>query len=687
MSQWPPVQSKVGAPRASRAFELVTDKTPTGHQPQAIETLVEGLNEGVKHQTLLGITGSGKTFTMANVVQQVQRPTLVLAPNKTLAAQLYAEFRELFPHNAVEYFVSYYDYYQPEAYVPSSDTYIEKDSLINDAIDRLRHAATRSLLERRDVLIVASVSCIYGIGSAEAYEGMLLQLEQGQEIPRRDILRKLVEIQYERNEADFHRGTFRARGDVIDIFPAYEDDIAIRIELFGDEVDEIYTFDPLRGARLDELDKVAIYPASHYVTPKEKLERAIEGIESELTERLSYLKGRDMLLEAQRLEQRTRFDLEMMREIGRCKGIENYSRHLSGRDPGQPPPTLLEYFPKDWLLIVDESHIAIPQVGAMYKGDRSRKSTLVDFGFRLPSAMDNRPLQFEEFEQMVHQVVYVSATPGDYELGKSGDHTVEQIIRPTGLLDPTIEIVPAKVQVDDVFERIRQTVSRGFRVLITVMTKRMAQELTDFLIEHDVRARYLHSDIDTVERTEILRDLRLGEFDVLVGINLLREGLDLPEVALIAIMDGDKEGFLRNRRSLIQTIGRAARNAEGHVIIYADRMTKSIKQAVDETARRREIQQAYNEEHGITPTTVIRNIDQGLAQMLGMDSQPKSVTGRKKGAALIQKAPEEIHTEDLPKLIAALRKEMKNAAKALEFERAAELRDRIHALEERALAL
>ena len=487
---------------------------------------MKGLSEDVRHQTLLGITGSGKTFTIANVVAQVNRPTLVLAPNKTLAAQLYSEFKSFFPNNAVEYFVSYYDYYQPEAYVPSSDTYIEKDSLVNEAIDRLRHAATRSLLERRDVLIVATVSCIYGIGSAEAYQGMLLRLAVGDEIDRQQILRKLVEIHYERNAADFHRGTFRARGDVIDVFPSYEDDIAIRIELFGDEVDRIHTFDPLRGKRLDDLDQVAIYPASHYVTPKERMEKAIDGIRVELADRLQELSRQGKLLEAQRLEQRTMFDLEMMEELGRCKGIENYSRHLSGRDPGEPPPTLMEYFPEDFLLVVDESHLAIPQVGGMYRGDRARKETLVDFGFRLPSAIDNRPLKFEEFETLVHQAIYVSATPAGYELEHSGERVVEQIIRPTGLLDPTLEVVPAQVQVDDC-SRIRDTVEAGARVLITVLTKRMAQELTGYLVEHGVKARY-PPDIDTIERTEILRDLRLGAFDVLVGINLLREGLDLP---------------------------------------------------------------------------------------------------------------------------------------------------------------
>jgi excinuclease ABC subunit B len=689
VGQWPPVQREVGAPRASRPFQLVSPHQPTGDQPAAITSLVGALHQGVREQTLLGITGSGKTFTIANVVAQVNRPTLVLAPNKTLAAQLYGEFKALFPNNAVEYFVSYYDYYQPEAYVPSSDTYIEKDSLINDAIDRLRHAATRSLLERSDVLIVASVSCIYGIGSAEAYEGMLLHLTQGQEVDRQEILRKLVEIQYERNEADFHRGTFRARGDVIDVFPAYEDDVAIRIELFGDEVERLSTFDPLRGTKLETLDKVAIYPASHYVTPKERMERAVVAIRAELADRLRDLTQGGRLLEAQRLEQRTLFDLEMMEELGRCKGVENYSRHLSGRNPGEPPPTLLEYFPRDWLLVVDESHIAIPQVGGMFKGDRARKETLVEYGFRLPSALDNRPLKFEEFEQIIHQVIYVSATPADYEVRRSGEHLIEQIIRPTGLLDPTVEVVPAQIQVDDALGRIRETAARGLRVLVTVLTKRMAQELTDFLVEHGVKARYLHSDIDTIERTEILRDLRLGAFDVLVGINLLREGLDLPEVALICIMDADKEGFLRNTRSLIQTIGRAARNSEGHVVLYGDRLTDSMRQAIDETARRRTRQEAYNAEHGILPTTVFREIGDSLMDLFGSaaadtpEKQAKRGGGRTNTA---QRPAAELRLESLPLLIEELRKQMVRAAKALEFEEAAALRDRIRELEARVLA-
>jgi excinuclease ABC subunit B len=680
-----PIKTQTARPRASTSFQLVSKHTPTGDQPNAIKAIVKNLNAGERHQTLLGITGSGKTFTMANVIEQVNRPTLILVPNKTLAAQLYGEMRSLFPHNAVKYFVSYYDYYQPEAYVASSDTYIEKDSMVNEQIDRLRHDATRCLLERNDVIIVASVSCIYGLGSPEAYEGMLLYLEKGSEVSRQDILRKLVEIQYERNEQDFHRGTFRARGDVIDIFPAYEDDVAIRIELFGDEVDALYSFDPLRGTRLDDLDKIAVYAASHYVTPKEKLERAVESIKAELAEVLPQMTADGKLLEAQRLEQRTMFDLEMIQELGRCKGIENYSRHLSGRAPGEPPPTLLEYFPDNWLLIADESHVGIPQVGGMFKGDRARKENLVGHGFRLPSAIDNRPLMFEEFESMVKQAVYVSATPGNYELKHSEDRLVEQIIRPTGLLDPIVEVRSAKTQVDDVLEQIRQTVDKGERVLVTVLTKRMAQELTDYYQELGVRCRYLHSDIDTIERMEILRDLRAGEFDVLVGINLLREGLDLPEVSLVCILDADKEGFLRNQRSLIQTIGRAARNVNGKAILYAERTTDSMQYALDETERRRKIQTAYNEEHGITPTTIYRAIDSPLAELVSGDYVEVRREDRKptdKGANI-----EEMDPRNIAKMVVGLRKDMRKAAQKLDFERAAELRDRIRSLEEWALEL
>jgi excinuclease ABC subunit B len=691
MSQWPPVSSDVPAPRARSGsrFRLVSDHQPTGDQPQAIDQLTAGVHAGVPHQVLLGITGSGKTFSIANVIARVNKPTLILAPNKTLAAQLFGEMKRLFPDNAVEYFVSYYDYYQPEAYVPSSDTYIEKDSLINEAIDRLRHAATRSLLERNDVIIVASVSCIYGLGSAEAYEGMLLYLETGAEARRQDILAKLVEIQYERNEQDFHRGTFRARGDVIDVFPAYEEDKAIRIELFGDEVESISTFDPLRGKKLDPLDKVAIYPASHYVTPKERLERAIGSVRSELSERLEDLRLAGKLLEAQRLEQRTLFDLEMLQELGRCKGIENYSRHLSGRASGEPPPTLIEYFPSlhdatskegGWLLVVDESHIAIPQVGGMYRGDRSRKEVLVEHGFRLPSALDNRPLTFEEFLGHVQQCIHVSATPGDWEVAQAEGHLVEQLIRPTGLLDPTIEVRPAQLQVDDALAEVRIRAARSERTLVTVLTKRMAQELTDYWQELGVRVRYLHADIDTLERMEILRDLRLGEFDVLVGINLLREGLDLPEVSLVCILDADKEGFLRNARSLIQTIGRAARNVNGHVILYADRISENMQRSIDETRRRRSVQEAYNAEHGIVPTTIRREIDSPLASLIAGDyvevelERPRV---RRPGADPVPEDPRRI-----PNLVLQLRKEMKSAAAKLEFERAAELRDRVRELEQ-----
>jgi excinuclease ABC subunit B len=677
------VQSELGAPRATRPFRLVSAHQPQGDQPAAIEALSAGLAAGERHQTLLGITGSGKTFTVANVIARHGRPTLVLAPNKTLAAQLFGELRELFPDNAVKYFVSYYDYYQPEAYVPSSDTYIEKDSLINEQIDRLRHDATRSLLERNDVIIVASVSCIYGIGSSEAYEGMLLWLERGQAVSRRDILTKLVDIQYERNDADFKRGTFRARGDVIDVFPAYEDAVAIRIELFGDEVDQLFTFDPLRGTRLDDLDKVAIYPASHYVTPKDRLERAVTNIRAELAETLEALRAKDRLLEAQRLEQRTQFDLEMIEELGRCKGIENYSRHLSGRAPGEPPPTLLEYLPKHWLMVIDESHISIPQVGGMFKGDRARKETLVDFGFRLPSALDNRPLKFEEFEQILDQTIFVSATPGDYELQRSKGHVVEQIIRPTGLLDPEVEVRPAQIQVDDTLGEVRKVVAKGERVLVTVLTKRMAQELTDWLVEHGVRARYLHADIDTLERMEILRDLRAGEFDVLVGINLLREGLDLPEVSLVCILDADKDGFLRNTRSLIQTIGRAARNANGRVILYGDRVTANMKTAIDETARRRALQMAYNAEHGITPVTIRRSIDSPLADLVNADYVDVAAIERARPKGL----PADARRDDVPRMVAELRRQMKKAAGELAFEVAAELRDRIKELESWSMEL
>ena len=682
-SGWPPTQSEAGSLSSGQRFDLVSEYAPTGDQPQAIEALSQGIREGLKHQVLLGITGSGKTFTVANLIAKVGRPTLVMAPNKTLAAQLYGEFKRLFPHNAVEYFVSYYDYYQPEAYVPSSDTFIEKDSQINEQIDRLRHAATKALLERNDVIIIASVSCIYGLGSSEAYEGMLLHLEVGQEVSRRAVLEKLVEIHYERNETDFRRGTFRARGDVIDIFPASEDSHAVRIEMFGDEVERLVVFDPLRGTPSATLEKLTVYPASHYVTPKEKLDRAVKSIEMELAERLVDLERDNKLLESQRLEQRTKYDLEMIREIGRCKGIENYSRHLSGREPGEPPPTLIEYFPTDWLVIMDESHIGVPQVGGMFKGDRSRKTTLVEYGFRLPSALDNRPLQFEEFMEHIANAVYVSATPGDWELEKVGDRVVEQIIRPTGLLDPTVEVRPAGIQVDDALEMIRDRVERDQRVLITVLTKRMAQELADYYAEVGVRVRYLHSDIDTLERMDILNDLRTGEFDVLVGINLLREGLDLPEVGLVIVMDADKEGFLRNERSLIQTMGRAARNEEGHVIFYADRVTGSMTRAMTVTRERRRRQQEHNTAHGIVPTTVRREVEHPLAALVNKSTD--SSTERQHGSTSPPVLTEVVDLRELPAQIARLQKEMRAAAVALEFEEAAVLRDRLRALQEQLL--
>jgi excinuclease ABC subunit B len=655
-------------------FHLVKPYEPKGDQPEAIHQLTAGVIGGVKHQVLLGATGTGKTFTMANVIANVNRPTLVLCHNKTLAAQLFGEFKELFPENAVEYFVSYYDYYQPEAYVASTDTYIQKDALINDRIDKLRHSATRALFERNDVIIVSSVSCIYGLGSPEAYDNMLLRLETGQQIERRTILMKLVEILYERNDQDFHRGTFRARGDVIEVFPAHETDRAVRIELFGDEIERMSVIDPLRGTRIEELEKLAVYPASHYVTPKERIVRAIDSIRTELQERLTELREKGWLLEAQRLEQRTLFDLEMIEEIGRCAGIENYSRHLTGRLPGQAPPTLLEYFSDEWLLIVDESHVTIPQVGGMFLGDRARKEQLVRHGFRLPSAIDNRPLNFTEFENMVDQAVYVSATPSAYELERAGGVVVEQVIRPTGLVDPIVTVRPAKTQVDDLLGEIRYEAERGNRVLVTVLTKRMAQELTDYYRELGVRVKYLHSDIDTIERIAIMRELRMGEFDVLVGINLLREGIDIPEVALVAILDADKEGYLRNGTSLIQTIGRAARNLEGHVILYADTITNSMKTAMEETDRRRAKQEAFNEEHGITPETIRKAISSPLAALLDapklLDVDPRA-----------HDAGSDLQLDQVPGTLKKLRKEMSEAAKRLEFERAAELRDRIRDLE------
>ena len=659
-------------------FQLVTDYVPRGDQPQAIEALASNLEQGVADQVLLGVTGSGKTFTMANVVARLNRPALVLAPNKTLAAQLYSEFKGLFPHNAVEYFVSYYDYYQPEAYIPQSDTYIEKETHINEAIDKMRHSATRSLLDRRDVLIVASVSCIYGLGSPEAYHEMMLYLERGVDRPRDKVLAKLVEMQYERNDYDFHRGTFRVRGDVLEVFPAYEDSLAIRIEFFGDTVEEIRQVDPLRGVTLGLLERVALYPGSHYVTTAEIMKRAQKAIKEELVVRLDTFYAEGKLLEAQRLNERTNFDLEMLREMGFCHGIENYSRHLTGRDPGQPPPTLLDYFPEDFLLFIDESHIAVPQLRAMYHGDRSRKQTLVDFGFRLPSALDNRPLNFEEFNDIVKQVVYVSATPADYELEKSHGVVSEQIIRPTGLMDPEMIFRPARGQVDDLYAEIKKRIKRRERVLVTTLTKRMAEDLTDYFTDMGLQVRYLHSDVKTIERTKIIRDLRLGEFDVLIGINLLREGLDLPEVSLVAILDADKEGFLRSARSLIQTCGRAARNVGGQVILYADRSTPAMLQAQAETERRRAIQKAYNEEHGITPETIIRAIDDVLTSVYEADYYTVP--------AVRESEPEYIPTDEIPRIVKALKKEMKAAAERLDFEEAALIRDRIKAISEDALA-
>lgn len=658
-------------------FKLVSEFQPKGDQPQAIESLSDGVLEGANHQVLLGVTGSGKTFTMANVIERVQKPTLVISHNKTLAAQLYGEFKELFPENAVEFFVSYYDYYQPEAYIPSTDTYIEKDTQINEEIDKMRHSATRSLLERNDVIIVASVSCIYGLGSPEAYHGMLLYLEKGMEISREEILSKLVEIQYERNDIDFHRGTFRVRGDVIEIFPAHEESRAVRVELFGDQVEDISVIDPIKARVIERLDKIPIYPGSHYVTPPDRLEKAILSIREELKERLEWFKSKNQLLEAQRLEQRTKFDLEMLKELGYCQGIENYSRHLTGRRAGEPPPTLLDYYPKDYLLFIDESHVTIPQLIGMYRGDRSRKATLVEYGFRLPSALDNRPLMFEEFQERVRQVVYVSATPSDYEMKKSKGSVVEQIIRPTGLSDPLLDVKPAKNQVDDLLAEIQKRVKGKERVLVTTLTKRMAEDLTEYYADLGIRVKYLHSDIDTLDRVEIIRDLRLGKFDVLIGINLLREGLDLPEVSLVAVLDADKEGFLRSEKSLIQTFGRAARNVNGQVILYADKMTQSMDQAILETNRRRKIQEEYNRVHGITPQTVKKSIRNIMASVYEADYLTVP--------AVSDVREEYIPLKEIPMMIQKLRKEMKEAAGHLEFERAAELRDKIQRLEETAL--
>ena len=653
-------------------LKIVTDFTPKGDQPGAIHALVEGIDCGHDHQVLLGVTGSGKTFSIAHVIEKTQRPTIVIAHNKTLAAQLYNEFTTLFPENAVEYFVSYYDYYQPEAYIPSTDTYIEKDASINEEIDKMRHSATRSLFERRDVIIVASVSCIYGIGSPDEYRGLLVSLCKGVEFDRNELLKQLVGIQYERNDFDFHRGTFRVRGDVVEIFPPYEDERVIRVEFFGDTVEGISVVDPLRGKMISILPEIKIYPGSHYVTTKTTMKRAIAAIREELEERLKQLEALNKFVEAQRLDQRTRFDIEMMEEMGYCQGIENYSRHLTGRNPGEPPPTLMEYLPEDALIVIDESHATMPQLRAMYNGDRSRKETLVEHGFRLPSALDNRPLMFSEFEQFPQQRIYVSATPAEYELKKSGGSVVEQIIRPTGLQDPEVIVQPARHQVDDLFGQINRRVESGERVLVTTLTKRMAESLTDYYRGLGIRVRYLHSDIKTLERVGIIRDLRRGDYDVLIGVNLLREGLDIPEVSLVAILDADKQGFLRSERSLIQTSGRAARNVNGQVVMYADEITKSIQACLEETARRRAIQQRYNEEHGITPETITKAITDILASVYESDY----IT-----APFVSDTIETYELEeDISAAIKKLTKQMKDAAKKLEFEEAARLRDEIKEL-------
>ena len=666
-------------------FKLHSAYVPTGDQPEAIDSLVANLEAGVPEQILLGVTGSGKTFTMANVIARCGRPALVLAPNKTLAAQLYNEFREFFPQNAVEYFVSYYDYYQPEAYVPASDTYIEKDSSINDNIDNLRHAATHALLTRRDVIIVASVSCIYGLGSPEFYARMIIPVEVGQHMSMDALITRLVEVQYERNDYDFHRGTFRVRGDVLEIIPAYHHERALRIEFFGDDIDSMREVDPLTGDVLAEVGKTVIYPASHFVSAQDNLKRTTADIRQELLERLTAFKASGRLVEAQRLEQRTQLDLEMIEELGYCNGIENYSRHLDGRKAGEPPSCLLNYFPEDFILFVDESHITVPQVGGMFKGDRSRKQTLVDYGFRLPSALDNRPLQFDEFRSLLHQVVYVSATPGKYEMDQSQGIISEQIIRPTGLVDPEVEVRPTKGQMEDLLGECRERIRRGERVLVTTLTKRMAEDLTEYCCNMGVNARYLHSDIDTLERLQIIRALRQGEFDVLVGINLLREGLDIPEVSLVCILDADKEGFLRSTGSLIQTFGRAARNVHGHVILYADTVTASMRAAMDETERRRAKQTAYNTEHGITPRSTRKSLESPL-DALYVDTSSSS-RGKGRGRASRQDDAVPLTAEDTAALVQRLEKEMREAARELEFERAAALRDRIRALRERLIAL
>jgi excinuclease ABC subunit B len=671
-------------------FKLKTDYKPAGDQPVAIEQLNRHMKDGSAHQVLLGATGTGKTFTMANVIQEQNMPTLILAPNKTLAAQLYGEFKELFPENAVEYFVSYYDYYQPEAYVPTTDTFIEKDSAINEQIDRMRHSATRSLFDRRDVIIVSSVSCIYGLGSPEAYEGMMLQVFANKELKRDKFLRELVRIQYTRNDIDFHRGTFRVRGDIVDIFPAYEEQRVIRVEFFGDFVDKLAWVDPLRGETLLELDQVAIYPGSHYVTSDDKKKHAIGQIQDELRDRLNEFKAQMKFLEAQRLEQRTYYDIEMIEELGFCSGIENYSRHMTGRAAGDPPPTLIEYFPTEFLCIIDESHVTVPQIGGMYRGDRARKMTLVEHGFRLPSALDNRPLNFQEFEKLMHNVVYVSATPGPYELAKSEGLIVEQIIRPTGLIDPKVEVRPARHQVDDLLKEIRIRIEKKERILVTTLTKRSAEDLTEYYESLGLKVKYLHSDIKTIERTEIIRDLRLGVFDILVGINLLREGLDIPEVSLVGITDADKEGFLRSERSLIQTIGRAARNADGHVILYADKVTESMEKAIGETSRRRAIQEEYNKKHGITPATIKKRIRESVYDIYDSATLSAPLPGLTKKDLKLVASPKAEYLKD-PKLIdkeiLKLRKQMKKSSDQLEFEEAAKLRDDVKRLELLQLSL
>ena len=669
----------------SRGFELHSKYKPDGDQPAAIEALVDGLESGLAGQTLLGVTGSGKTFTMANVIKEVQRPTLILAHNKTLAAQLYGEMKDFFPNNAVEYFVSYYDYYQPEAYVPSTDTFIEKDASINDHIEQMRLSATKALMERRDVVIIASVSAIYGLGDPESYMKMLLHLRQGDTMDQRDILRRLAELQYKRNDLAFERGTFRVRGDVIDIFPADSEKQAVRVELFDDEIDKISLFDPLTGAVDKSVVRATVFPKTHYVTPREKILNAIEHIKLELGERKTQLQEANKLIEEQRISQRTQFDIEMMMELGYCSGIENYSRYLSGRAPGEPPPTLLDYFPADGLMFIDESHVTVSQVGAMYRGDRSRKETLVEFGFRLPSALDNRPLKFEEFEQICPQTIYVSATPGDYELKKTEGDVVEQVVRPTGLLDPIIEVRPVATQVDDVLSEIHKRVALDERVLITTLTKRMAEDLSEYLNEHGVKVRYLHSDIDTVERIEIIRDLRLGKFDVLVGINLLREGLDMPEVSLVAILDADKEGFLRAERSLIQTIGRAARHLNGRAILYGDKITKSMRKAIDETDRRREKQLAHNKANNITPMRLNKPITDIMD--LGEGAHPASGKVRLRKVEEKKKQQKAASATDLMDQIAELEKQMFEYARELEFEKAASLRDDVEALRKQVVTL